>query len=1266
MTTPTPEAIVYVFGNNVDGQAGIACGEEQIVSPLNMRDAASRSDNYLDSSRIARVVCNQKQIFAVTIDGTLLTAGDNEHNELGRSGKRSLLSRVDALEAFRVCDIAVGSCFFILALKDGRCVSWGKNDMGQLGLGSEKGGQSQRENRDRPKLANILSDAGGVVQICAGSQHVVALARNGSLYVWGANRQGQLGDGQINSCPVPKDLPQLRHRPIVSITCGESHTLAMTVGGNVYSWGENSQGQLGLGDTTRRLRPELIRSLRASRVSRIAAGKSHSAAISPSGLLFTFGSDFFGQLGLTPAAADSSVPKFTVTPQIVEKLRPSSSSDQARPVEVSCGAASTLVLLADGRCFSFGLGSSGQLGHGSKASLTVPTHVVLPGAEKVVNVSCGGPLSLTSFVFTEGIPLGRVSLPSVTLSSILAATRRYTSATESQKTAALNPLREIVARAFSSIAVLNGSFILEGSIATGSGLRVKLADIRCAYEALVETQSAEVLATLGRALMQMTEKLREVPTDDPENLSVFLITFENPLLLKPVNSYVALERIVSGILALPRLSRNQLFGWLKGYASEYFARIVKVVQGYLSYGFSNRANNIDPSPAVLVLDILWEINGGDVHSGAKIAPSGSSSGGYSSGSRIIPDEYFVNLDLLTHVNIAEERRKFLQAKRDNQNTKVFNFLNYPFLLSVTTKSSFLKADCREKMQYVAYNVANALNARLDCKIFLDTMNGELNLYRSTIPVGLHINLPSSFIENVVREYQQQVVSSGPASALPSADAVPVSIPSHSLELCIKVQRETMLHDLLTQIQDIASAARQQGISPIDILYLPLKSSFKGEDGIDAGGVSRELLTLSIKELLVTYKVLAPMGSDRLVWFANNNHNKANLKGGSSEPKPKKTKTIPVDAMSKLQQEIDSVFDEALTSGHLRDSAKGTSVLHSQPFPFKLSSLFYPKESEDDDDNVYNCEAEFALGLLYGFASYNDCLIDLPLPKALYKVLLKIDSLDKGDVTYDIDKDFDIEGILTLTDLWECDEDLAKGMQQLLEFNEGDIADVFGVEFCASANPLVSDATDESNSYVDLVKNGSSKVVDRSNRAVFVELFIQHALYKSVSRAALAFFRGLQVFFFCTKPTPFTSRRVPLISVFEHHMCSAPEMQELLCGSHDVGDISLLRLRTTYKGEYDDEHPVIQYLWDVLSELSIADIRKFLMFVTGSDRVPVGGLQKMNMVVQSTRPMSASLALPASHTCFNILDLPVTYESKKILQERLMFALEHAAVGFGLV
>ena len=76
--------------------------------------------------------------------------------------------------------------------------------------------------------------------------------------------------------------------------------------------------------------------------------------------------------------------------------------------------------------------------------------------------------------------------------------------------------------------------------------------------------------------------------DDSENLSVFLIVLENPLLLRPISFQVVLERIVAGVLALPKSYRIQLFGWLKSYESEYFSRVIYVLQAFLSYVLTNK------------------------------------------------------------------------------------------------------------------------------------------------------------------------------------------------------------------------------------------------------------------------------------------------------------------------------------------------------------------------------------------------------------------------------------------------------------------------------------------------------------------------------------------------------------------------------------------------------------------------------------------------------------------------------------------------------
>lgn len=165
-------------------------------------------------------------------DGSILSCGENDKNELGRIGKRSLLQRVDALEAFQLTDISAGEGFVIMVDKDGRVISWGENSMGQLGIGN-------RDCREKPRVNSVIPD--GILQISAGAQHSICISRSGDVFAWGGNRKGQLGDGQLTSNSSPFLIPQLRHRPITMVSCGENHTLALTVGGNVYSWGDNSR-----------------------------------------------------------------------------------------------------------------------------------------------------------------------------------------------------------------------------------------------------------------------------------------------------------------------------------------------------------------------------------------------------------------------------------------------------------------------------------------------------------------------------------------------------------------------------------------------------------------------------------------------------------------------------------------------------------------------------------------------------------------------------------------------------------------------------------------------------------------------------------------------------------------------------------------------------------------------------------------------------------------------------------------------------------------
>jgi len=256
--------------------------------------------------------------------------------------------------------------------------------------------------------------------------------------------------------------------------------------------------------------------------------------------------------------------------------------------------------------------------------------------------------------------------------------------------------------------------------------------------------------------------------------------------------------------------------------------------------------------------------------------------------------------------------------------------------------------------------------------------------------------------------------------------------------------------------------------------------------------------------------------------------------------------------------------------------------------------------------------------------------------------------------------------LTLEDLFDVDPQLARGIHQLMEWKEDDgaIEDILCVTFTASINPLLTDMmtaemsestesseasiNHRSSKHIELIPGGSEIFVNRSNRSEFSRLFIQHALYSCCKKKVDRYLEGVRVLFTC-----------PTIAI-----CNPRELSEMLEGSPEIGDLSELRMRTRYLGGiFHDEHEIIQYLWDTLSNLSGLNKRLFLKFVTGSDRIPAGGIGSLQLTIQSI--FVPSTHLPVAHTCFNLLDLPISYESRGVLEEKLLLALKWSE-GFGLV
>ncbi|GAX82001.1 hypothetical protein CEUSTIGMA_g9429.t1 [Chlamydomonas eustigma] len=182
----------------------------------------------------------------------------------------------------------------------GQLYMWGTNTKGQLGLNSKGRCVSAPTKID-------LSDQTDVRAVACGEQHTI-VTTGSDVMSCGSNEHGQLGywiseeKEDLGFSHMLKPIPSLHNMSVVQVVCGSSHTLCVTAQSQVYAWGSNSSGQLGLGDKKDRAMPILVDALWALPVVQLAAGSSHSLALTKNGHIFAWGSNDSGQLGLLPDA----------------------------------------------------------------------------------------------------------------------------------------------------------------------------------------------------------------------------------------------------------------------------------------------------------------------------------------------------------------------------------------------------------------------------------------------------------------------------------------------------------------------------------------------------------------------------------------------------------------------------------------------------------------------------------------------------------------------------------------------------------------------------------------------------------------------------------------------------------------------------------------------------------------------------------------------------------------------------------------------------
>jgi alpha-tubulin suppressor-like RCC1 family protein len=190
-----------------------------------------------------------------------------------------------------------GANFSIGRKTDSTLFSWGGNERGQLGRGDAATVATASNTptlvAPKPATATAATVAFKALTVSVGSYHVLAIRPDGALFVWGANDQGQLGDGTISDRSAATQVGT--ETDWAAIAAGGLHSLAIKADGTLWTWGSNSDGQLGVGTTTDAWEPTQI-GLSKDWVA-ISAGKAHSFGLKSDGTLWGWGRNAEGQLG---------------------------------------------------------------------------------------------------------------------------------------------------------------------------------------------------------------------------------------------------------------------------------------------------------------------------------------------------------------------------------------------------------------------------------------------------------------------------------------------------------------------------------------------------------------------------------------------------------------------------------------------------------------------------------------------------------------------------------------------------------------------------------------------------------------------------------------------------------------------------------------------------------------------------------------------------------------------------------------------------------
>ncbi len=286
-------------GNNVclNSDGDLYCWGKNTYGRLGLGDTLDRNSPTLVaqnlSTRNIEEISTRYEHTCVIATGEVLCWGYNYYGQLGVGDDtaRYVPTIVGGVISNEVAaHLSVGMWHSCVVTAEDRVYCWGRGSSGQLGLGDTT-------SYNAPQLVGSELTGKDVSSISSGNNHTCAIADN-ELYCWGDNSSGQLGLGDISQRNSPTKVQgSMAGRLVQQVSSGDNHTCAVSEG-QLFCWGRGGLGQLGTGNTSNQQQPVLIQAaLQGARVYSVSSSGEHTCALTSAGL-YCWGNNSVGQLGL--------------------------------------------------------------------------------------------------------------------------------------------------------------------------------------------------------------------------------------------------------------------------------------------------------------------------------------------------------------------------------------------------------------------------------------------------------------------------------------------------------------------------------------------------------------------------------------------------------------------------------------------------------------------------------------------------------------------------------------------------------------------------------------------------------------------------------------------------------------------------------------------------------------------------------------------------------------------------------------------------------